>query len=142
MVAVGGVRGAHGARPLARVPHIRCPGYHEHRRLGPWHRRTDGHTVAGVPDDRSADRLAPSQKPHWLDLLRRGPALRNKTLYRCVLRVHPVRKCRVAIGGVRRLDLFVARVYGAGPGGSVPDAAVPQWPTAISPMANRGVGGD
>ena len=59
-----------------------------------------------------------------------------------VRRVHPVRKYRFSPGGLRGLARFVAGVYGAGPRGSVPDAAVPRWPIAVSPMANRGRASD
>ena len=43
----------------------------------PWPRRTNGRAVAGVPDGRRADRLAPPHKPYRLDLLWRGLALRS-----------------------------------------------------------------
>src|SRR5918993_1361855 len=108
------------------------------RRPDSRHRRANWHPFAGLSDDGGADRLAPSQKPHRLALLRRGLTLRDQTLHLGVRRVHPVRKHRFSPGGLRGLARFVTGGYVAGPRGSVPDAAVPRWPIAVSPMANRG----
>ena len=47
----------------------------------PWLRCTNGGALAGIPDGRGTDRLAPPHQPHRLDLLWHGTALRSASLH-------------------------------------------------------------
>ena len=59
LVAMGGVRGAHRARPLARLPYGDVIVTLARAKTRPYYGRTNGGALAGVPDSRRTDRLAP-----------------------------------------------------------------------------------
>src|SRR5215204_1820783 len=144
------MRGAHRALPLVRFPpQRRCLLRREHRDsyhsyfpgAKPYPRCIHRPGVARKPDDRGADRLAPSQKSYRLDLVWRGLALPDTALHAGLRRLRPGREFGLALGRVPSLVLDVDRVRWTDPGGSVPDAAVPRWPSTVSSLANRGMGG-
>src|SRR5215212_8988195 len=134
------MRGTPRARPLARLPPHR--GYPllplanaKKRKISvPWLRCPDGDGVAGLPDDRGADRLAPPEEPRRLDLLWRGLALPASPL-------RPGRESVIALERVRGLVLVMGGVRGIDPGGSIPDAAVPRWASPVSSLVDCSVGG-
>src|SRR5918992_4843406 len=108
LVAVCGVRGAHRARPLARLPYRRHV-LSARRKTKPWPRCTNGGTLASLPDGRGADRLTPPHQPHRLDLLWRGTTLHSAALQHSVRRLRAARESRVSWWRVRCLVLIVGK---------------------------------
>src|SRR5215210_284950 len=139
LVAVGGLRGAHRACPLAGLPYRRCPPS-ARSKTRPWLRCTGGGALAGVPHCRRADRLTPPHEPHRLDLLWHGTTLRSTALHHSVRRLRAGGEFSVAWRGVRSLVLDIGRVREPYLGG-LPDAAVPRWAATVSSVADCGVGG-
>src|SRR5688572_7057746 len=90
--------GAPRARPLTRllphgyVPLLPLASTDAQQVSVPDLRRNDGDAIAGVPDYRGPDRLAPSEEPHWLDLLRRGAALPGSPPHLGLFPLHSGRK--------------------------------------------------
>src|SRR5918993_5833453 len=125
LVAMGGVRGAHRARHVARLPYTgvgQRPGL----------RHTSGGALTGVPSGRRAHSLAAPHQPHRVDLLWCGATLRRGPLHRSVRLLRATREFRVSWWGVHGLVLMVGGVRGASPGGNLRDAAVPRWASTLS----------
>src|SRR5918993_4815802 len=120
-----GVRSAHRARPVARLPYTgvgQRPGL----------RHTSRGALTGVPNARRTHRLASPHQPHRLDLLWRGATLRRAALHRSVRQLRAAREFRVSWWVVRGLVLIVSNNRGASPGGSLRAAAVPRWAFTVS----------
>src|SRR5215213_8953386 len=96
--------GADCARPLARLPpHGRYPlpplaNTNQRQKFVPYLRCADGDCVAGVPDCRGTDRLAPPEEPRRLDLLWRGLTLPSTALRPGLLQLRRFRKICLAVG--------------------------------------------
>src|SRR5918997_1069248 len=138
--------GADRARPLARLPphgghpHLPLANTKELQAFVPFLRCIDGGAVAGVPDYRGVDRLASSQKPDRLDLLRPRAYLPATPLRSGLLQLRRGRRFRLALGRVRGLVLGVGWVRWTHPGIRLPDAALPRRPATVQSLADRGIG--